>query len=71
MQEKNLNRADKLRPIVKEVAGEPQGVVVPDAEGYRFVAVKLPAFAMDGQRFPSVETAHSAVSRAVAAGEAA
>jgi hypothetical protein len=71
MQEENLNRAEKLRPIVIEVAGEPQGVVVPDADGYRFVAVKLPAFAMDGQRFPNIETAHLAVSRAVEGGEAA
>ncbi|WP_338721845.1 hypothetical protein [Devosia sp. XK-2] len=71
MQEENLNRAEKLRPIVIEVAGEPQGVVVPDADGYRFVAVKLPAFAMDGQRFPNIETAHLAVSRAIESGEAA
>ncbi len=54
-----------------EVGGEPQGVVVPDAEGYRFLAVKLPAFAIDGQRFPNIETAHFAVSQAVQNGQAA
>lgn len=71
MQEKNLNRAERLRPIVIEVAGEPQGVVVPDANGYRFVAVKLPAFAMDGQHFATIEIAHLAVSRAIEGSNAA
>jgi hypothetical protein len=69
MQENNLNRAERLRPIVIEVAGEPQGVVVPAEGGYKFVAVKLPAFAMDGQHFPSIETAHLAVSQAVETAE--
>lgn len=71
MQENNLNRAPRLKPIVIEVAGEPQGVVVPDAEGFRFLAVKLPAFAIDGQRFESVETANIAVRDAVAGHSAA
>ncbi|NGP17068.1 hypothetical protein [Devosia aurantiaca] len=70
MLENNLNRAERLRPIVIEVGGEPQGVVVQDAEGYRFLAVKLPAFAIDGQRFANVELAHSAVRDAVLASEA-
>ncbi len=65
MQENNLNRAERLRPIVIEVGGEPQGVVVPEADGYRFLAVKLPAFPIDGQRFASIETAHLAVRQAV------
>ena len=71
MQENSLNRAERLRPIVIEVAGEPQGVVVPDAEGYKFLAVKLPAFSIDGQLFPSIETAHLAVSKAIQSDEAA
>jgi hypothetical protein len=71
MQENNLNRAERLRPIVIEVGGEPQGVVVPAEGGYKFVAVKLPAFAMDGHHFPSIETAHLAVSQAVEVGETA
>ena len=62
MQELSLQRAEKVRPIVIEVGGEPQGVVVPDAEGYRFLAVKLPAFPVDGQHFADVEAAHLAVS---------
>lgn len=71
MQENSLNRAARLKPIVIEVGGEPQGVVVPDAEGFRFLAVKLPAFAIDGRHFPNIETAHLAVTRAVQSGEAA
>ncbi|KKB08083.1 hypothetical protein [Devosia chinhatensis] len=71
MQENSLNRAERVRPIVIEVAGEPQGVVVPDAGGFRFLAVKLPAFAIDGQRFPNVEMAHLAVRDALASGESA
>lgn len=65
MQENNLNKGPRLKPIVIEVSGEPQGVVVPDAEGYRFLAVKLPAFSIDGQKFASVEGAHLAVRDAI------
>ena len=65
MQENSLNKAETHRPIVIEVAGEPLGVVVPADGGFRFLAVKLPAFAVDGQHFPSVEIAHRAVSDAV------
>jgi len=65
MQENNISRAKAQKPIVIEVAGEPLGVVVPHPQGYRFLAVKLPAFAIDGQHFPSVEMAHLAVSKAV------
>jgi hypothetical protein len=39
--------------------------VVPHPQGYRFLAVKLPAFAIDSQHFETVEKAHSAVSQAV------
>lgn len=65
MQENSLKQAERLRPIVIEVGGEPQGVVVPADGGYKFVAVKLPAFAMDGHLFPTIETAHLAVSQAI------
>jgi len=71
MQENSLNRAERLRPTVIEVAGEPLGVVVPDDAGYRFLAVKLPAFAIDGQHFESIETAHLAASEAVRNSQAA
>ena len=65
MQESNLDRAKAHKPIVIEVGGEPLGVVVPHAGGYRFLAVKLPAFDIDGQQFETVEKAHFAVSQAV------
>ena len=65
MQENSLNRAKAHKPIVIEVSGEPLGVVVPHEKGYRFLAVKLPAFAIDGQHFETVEKAHFAVSQAV------
>lgn len=68
MQESSVNRASALRPIVIEVAGEPQGIVVPHDGGYRFVAVRLPAFAIDGQQFETVEKAHFAVTAAVSKG---
>jgi hypothetical protein len=62
MHEPNVDRTNVQKPIVIEVAGEPLGVVVPDAEVYRFLAVKLPAFAIDGQTFESVEAARIAAS---------
>jgi len=68
MQENSLSKAETHRPTVIEVAGEPQGVVVPAEGGYRFVAVKLPAFVVDGQHFPTIELAHRAVSDAVRPG---
>lgn len=71
MQERSLDRAKAHKPIVIEVGGEPQGVVVPNAGGFRFLAVKLPAFAIDGQQFETVERAHFAVSQAVRKGDAA
>lgn len=70
MQESSVDRAKAHKPIVIEVAGEPLGVVVPHADGYRFLAVKLPAFAIDGQHFATVERAHFAVSEAVRRGNA-
>ena len=71
MLESNLDRASALRPIVIEVAGEPQGIVVPHEGGYRFVAVRLPAFAIDGHQFETVEKAHFAVKAAVQGSDAA
>ena len=65
MQETTVDRAKAHRPTVIEVGGEPLGVVVPHEGGYRFLAVKLPAFAVDGQHFETVEKAHFAVTMAV------
>lgn len=68
MQESNLDRAKAHKPVVIEVGGEPLGVVVQHAQGYRFLAVKLPAFVIDGQHFETIEQAHAAVSEAVRTG---
>ena len=65
MLENNIARARADKPIVIEVGGEPLGVVVPHAEGFRFLAVKLPAFAVDGQHFATIALAHLAVADAV------
>ena len=65
MQENTIVRAKAHKPIVIEVGGEPVGVVVPQNNGFRFLAVKLPAFTVDGQHFASVEQAHFAVSQAI------
>ena len=51
------------KPIVISVRGEPQGIVVPTGVGFRFLAVKLPVFAMEGQVFPSPEAARIAAER--------
>ncbi|MDR3470283.1 MAG: hypothetical protein P4M09_01095 [Devosia sp.] len=56
------------RPIAIEVAGEPQGVVIPSAEGFRFMAVRLPVFPLDGVIFESVEAARAAAADALDAG---
>ena len=65
MQERSVDRTKVHKPTVIEVGGEPLGVVVPHEGGFRFLAVKLPAFAVDGQHFETVEKAHFAVSQAV------
>ncbi|WDR02148.1 hypothetical protein PSQ19_16025 [Devosia algicola] len=62
MQERTFDRTKVQKPIVIEVGGEPLGVVVADEAGYRFLAVKLPAFAIDGQTYNSVEKARTAAS---------
>lgn len=55
------------KPVTIEVRGEPLGVVVPEARGYRFLAVRFNAFAIDGQVFPSIEAARKAADAATAA----
>jgi hypothetical protein len=59
-----VERPPAARPIVIEVFGEPLGVAIPTGEKYRFVAVKLPVFAIDGVEFDSLEDARAAASAA-------
>lgn len=66
-----LESVAPTRPTVIEVAGEPLGIAIPNSEGFRFVAVRLPVFAIDGRQFQTLEEAHEAASAVVraAAGE--
>ena len=65
MHHEPISRPQAPKPIAIEVDGEPLGVVIPADEGYRFLAVRLNAFAIDGKIFTTVEAARDAVSEAV------
>ena len=67
MQHPFVDRPNENRPTTIEVAGEPLGVVIPDPQGFRFLAVRFQAFSLDGHTFESIEAAQAAVSEAVAA----
>ena len=69
MQHQTISHPSTPKPIAIEVDGEPLGVVVPADEGYRFLAVRLNAFAVDGRIFTTVEAARNAVSAAVHLGD--
>ena len=69
MQHTPVDRPVAAKPIVIEVAGEPLGVVVPNGGTFRFLAVRLPVFSIDGRVFESIDAARRAAS--VAAGGAA
>lgn len=64
----DLAKPNGNRPITIEVRGEPLGVVLPEPEGYRFLAVRFNAFAIDGQVFESVDAARRAASIALDSG---
>lgn len=53
------------KPIPIDVEGEPLGVVIPSNEGFRFLAVRLPVFPLDGVIFESVEAARAAAANAL------
>ena len=62
-----VERPIEAKPIVIEVRGEPLGVVVRTGAQFRFLAVKLPVFGIDGQVFSSIEEARAAASAAMRA----
>lgn len=66
MEHTPTGRPADTRPIVIEVEGEPLGVVIPAVEGFRFLAVKLPVFSIDGQMFATIKAATDAASAAAA-----
>lgn len=61
MQHAELNSPQAGKPIAIDIDGEPKGVLIAQADGFRFLAVKLDAFPVDGQVFDSVEEAEDAV----------
>jgi hypothetical protein len=65
MQHQTIPRPPATRPIAIEIDGEPLGVVIPSDEGYRFLAVRYAAFALDGQVFESVEDARTMIGAAL------
>jgi hypothetical protein len=71
MQHETQSRPPATRPVAIEIDGEPLGVVVRSDAGYRFLAVRLAAFPLDGLTFESVEAARAAIGRAVHAPPAA
>ncbi len=46
---------------VIEHAGVPVGIVVPDGDAMKFIAVKFPVIDLDGARFESAEEARRAI----------
>jgi hypothetical protein len=65
MQHSHVEKPTGNKPITIEVGGEPLGVVVLEESGFRFLAVRFNAFAIDGQVFDSVEAAQLAASAAL------
>lgn len=65
MQHADYDRSDTARPISVKVDGEPKGVLVAHNRGFRFLAVKLDAFGVDGQVFETVKAAEAAVRSSV------
>ena len=61
MQHAHIEKPHGARPIAVDIDGEPKGVLVSSAQGFRFLAVRLDAFGVDGQVFASVEAAEAAV----------
>jgi len=61
MQHAHFAKPHSAKPIAVDIDGEPKGVLVASDEGFRFLAVKLDAFGVDGQLFPTVEAAEAAV----------
>ncbi len=61
MQHAHFEKPHSAKPIAIDIDGEPKGVLVASEEGFRFLAVKLDAFGVDGQLFDSIEAAEAAV----------
>lgn len=67
MQHHIQSRPPAQRPVPIEVDGEPVGIVVPVTGGFRFIAVRLAAFASDGRVFASPAAAQAAIAEDIVA----
>jgi len=65
VQNETVSHQSQPRPVAMEVDGEPLGVVIPSNEGFRFLAVRLGAFVLDGQTFETIEAAREALGEAI------
>jgi hypothetical protein len=54
------------KPVTIEVDGEPLGVAIPAPGGFRFLAVRLDAFGIDGRTFATIQATREAARKAVA-----
>ena len=61
MQHAHFEKPHSAKPIAVDIDGEPKGVLVAHDAGFRFLAVKLDAFGVDGRVFASIEAAEAAV----------
>ncbi|MDB5538356.1 MAG: hypothetical protein JWQ89_83 [Devosia sp.] len=61
MQHARFEKPHSAKPIAVDVDGQPKGVLLAHHSGFRFLAVKLDAFGVDGQVFESIEAAEAAV----------
>ncbi len=61
MQHAVFDKPHGARPIAIDIDGEPKGVLIVHGAGFRFLAVKLDAFGVDGQVFASIEAAEAAL----------
>ena len=61
MQHAVFDKPHGARPIAIDIDGEPKGVLIVHGTGFRFLAVKLDAFGVDGQVFASIEAAEAAL----------
>lgn len=48
---------------VIEHAGIPVGIVIPDGDALKFIAVKFPVIGLDGERYRDAEEARVAIRR--------
>ena len=61
MQHAHFEKPHSLKPIAVDIDGEPKGVLIAHEDGFRFLAVKLDAFSVDGHIFDTIEAAEAAV----------